>query len=66
MVFGAVGADGVDGGAGGVGGVPELAGYRGDFARHTGCEWICVDAANTGAAVYVFCVWADIFLVSSA
>lgn len=66
MVFGAVGTDGTDGGTGRVGCLPELAGYCGDFARHTGCEWICVDAANTGTAVYVFCLWADIFLVSEA
>ena len=66
MVFGAVGADGADGGAGGVGGVPELARHIRDFATYSRSEWVCVGTADTGAVIYVLCMWADILLVSSA
>ena len=64
MVFCAVGADAPHGDTGGVGSVPELAGYLGDFATSSRSEWICANMLNSGAVVYVFCVWADLFLVS--
>ena len=65
MVFGAVGADGADGGAGGVGGVPELARHIRDFATYSRSEWIRVSVTYTGAVIYVLCMRADLFFVSS-
>ena len=66
MVFCAVGIDAPHGDTGGVGSVPELAGYLGNLAASSRSEWICASVPDSGAVVYVFCVWADFFLISDA
>ena len=65
MVFVSLDINAAHGDTGGVGGVPELAGYCGDFTSYSRSEWVCSGAVGTGAVVYVLCVWADIFLISS-
>ena len=55
-----------DGCTSGVGDLPELAWHIRHDESSTGDQWLCFAALNSGAVIYVFCVWTDILLILEA